>query len=155
MRGWRRLLALATATAVATVTLVAVPPLVDSEPEAATAADARDFDPGRIIDDAVFYAPGAMTTEQVQAFLAANGDQNSQTGQGAVFQFTAFDLDVRNFEGLQLDVLQPPNSAPTANADTLAATEDTPAVWAPSALLGNDTALADEIDALKRQLQME
>ncbi|MHB1219760.1 MAG: beta strand repeat-containing protein, partial [Alphaproteobacteria bacterium] len=74
-----------------------------------------------------------------QAFLAANSNQSSMTGQGTVFQFTAFDLDVRNFEGLQLNVIPPPNSAPTANADTLSATEDTQAVWAPSALLGNDT----------------
>ncbi|MCX7353463.1 MAG: Ig-like domain-containing protein [Alphaproteobacteria bacterium] len=74
-----------------------------------------------------------------QSFLNANSNQNSATGQGAVFQFNAFDLSVRNFEGLQLDVIAPPNSAPTANADSLTATEDTQSVWAPSVLLGNDT----------------
>src|SRR6185295_8816910 len=72
-----------------------------------------------------------------QQFLSANSNQNSVTGQGAVFQFNAFDLSVRNFESLQLNVIAPPTSAPTANADSLTATEDTQSVWAPSVLLAN------------------
>ena len=35
----------------------------------ASAANAKDFNPGRIIDDAVFYNGGAMNASQVQAFL--------------------------------------------------------------------------------------
>lgn len=35
------------------------------------AADASNFDPGRIIDDAVFYNSGSMTAAQIQIFLEA------------------------------------------------------------------------------------
>ena len=37
------------------------------------AAIAGDFDPGNIISDTVFFDPGAMTANQVQAFLSAKG----------------------------------------------------------------------------------
>ncbi|MFN4281736.1 MAG: putative Ig domain-containing protein [Alphaproteobacteria bacterium] len=53
-----------------------------------------------------------------QAFLAANNDPNSDDG--AVFQFTAFDLQVSNFENLEV-VIEDTNTAPivaTPIADT-------------------------------------
>ncbi|MGE0093268.1 MAG: Ig-like domain-containing protein [Alphaproteobacteria bacterium] len=109
------------------------------------AADYADggsgYDTLQLTFTAAEYASAAVQADiaAFQAFLASNSNQNSVTGQGAVFHFSAFDLDVRNFEGLQLNVIAPPNSAPTANADTLSATEDEQAVWAPSALLANDT----------------
>lgn len=40
---------------------------------AAEAAVAADFDPGNIISDQVFFAPGTMTADQVQAFLSSRG----------------------------------------------------------------------------------
>ncbi|WP_129338193.1 hypothetical protein [Cellulomonas endophytica] len=39
----------------------------------AAAADARDFDPGSIISDSVFYDPGTMSAGQIQTFLDARG----------------------------------------------------------------------------------
>lgn len=47
------------------------------------AADLSKFDPGRIIDDGVFYNPSTMTTKQIQAFLDThigwNHAQKTQT----------------------------------------------------------------------------
>ena len=48
----------------------------------ATAAEARYFNPGRIIDDVVFYNAGAMTTDQIQAFLNAKVPACDTNGTG-------------------------------------------------------------------------
>lgn len=60
---------------VAVVTLVAsllsVFVITTPPAQAATSADARMFDPGNIISDALFFDGGAMTSAQVQAFLNA------------------------------------------------------------------------------------
>ncbi|SIN70495.1 hypothetical protein [Agromyces cerinus] len=68
---WQRLCGVLTAAAIATSVLVALPPTLGSAPEAAVAADARQFDPGNIMSDEIFYAPGTMSVAQVQAFLVA------------------------------------------------------------------------------------
>jgi hypothetical protein len=58
----------------ATVALGVVPVVVDPAAlPAAEAAVAADFDPGNIISDQVFFAPGTMTANQVQAFLSTRG----------------------------------------------------------------------------------
>ncbi|MFB9309277.1 hypothetical protein BJY17_001262 [Agromyces hippuratus] len=68
---WQRLCGVLTAAAIATSALVALPLALGSAPEAAVAADARQFDPGNIMSDEIFYAPGTMSVAQVQAFLVA------------------------------------------------------------------------------------
>ena len=54
-----------------------------------------------------------------QTFLATNSDPS--TNSGALFHFSAFNLTVRNFEGLELDIVgggnQPPVLAAPANID--------------------------------------
>ena len=44
------------------------------------AADARDFNPGRIIDDEVFYNSGALTANQIQTFLSAKSPNCDTNG---------------------------------------------------------------------------
>ena len=64
----RRILAVVVATATLAGLAVAGP-LTPAAP--AQAAFATEFDPGNIISDQVFYASGAMSAAQVQAFLDA------------------------------------------------------------------------------------
>ena len=45
--------------------------LTPTSPPSAEAADGRDFDPGQIIADDVFYNSTTMTVDQIQAFLSA------------------------------------------------------------------------------------
>jgi len=45
--------------------------LTPPSPQSAEAADGRDFDPGQIIADDVFYNSRTMTVDQIQAFLSA------------------------------------------------------------------------------------
>jgi large repetitive protein len=66
-------------------------------------------------------------------FLAANTDPLSPTGEGAVFQFTAFDLEARNFEQL---VINSGNEGPDAVDDNATTDEDSPVTIS---ILGNDT----------------
>ena len=66
----RRILAVVVATATLAELAVAGP-LTPAAP--AQAAFATEFDPGNIISDQVFYASGAMSAAQVQAFLDAKG----------------------------------------------------------------------------------
>ncbi|MFK4115529.1 hypothetical protein ACI2K6_12950 [Microbacterium sp. NPDC006705] len=47
-------------------------------PTSASAADARNFDPGNIISDANFYSTSTMNAGDVQAFLDAKGNRCSQ-----------------------------------------------------------------------------
>ena len=62
-----------------------------------------------------------------QAFLAANSNPSGNFGPS--FQFTAFDLTVRNFEALDIKVVGGgANQDPTAVADSGAADEDGPAI---------------------------
>ncbi|MFN0044675.1 MAG: choice-of-anchor C family protein [Alphaproteobacteria bacterium] len=65
------------------------------------------------------------------AFLAVNSNPNGDNG--PLFQFTSFDLDVRDWEGVNLVLT---NVGPTANADANATTEDNIAT---GNVLGNDT----------------
>ena len=63
----RRPLAVLLALVAGLATLVAVPG------ERAAAADLRQFDPGLIISDSIFYDSASMTAAQVQSFLDAKG----------------------------------------------------------------------------------
>ncbi len=49
-------------------------------PQQASAANAKDFNPGRIIDDAVFYNSSAMDTSQIQALLNAKNPSCDTNG---------------------------------------------------------------------------
>ncbi len=49
-------------------------------PQASHAANKNDFDPGYIVDDAVFYNSGAMTTAQVQRFLESKNPNCDYNG---------------------------------------------------------------------------
>jgi VCBS repeat-containing protein len=77
-----------------------------------------------------------------RAFLADKSDPGSDHGK--TFQFQTFDLDARNFEALDILLV---NSAPTAHGDTGATNEDTPLVIAAPGLLSNDTD-PDHLDVL-------
>lgn len=48
----------------------------------ASAVSASDFDPGRIIDDVVFYNPNAMSASQIQTFLNAKNPHCDTNGSG-------------------------------------------------------------------------
>ena len=85
---------------------------------------------------------GELADAQVQAdiaafldFLALNSDVTSDTNEGPVFAFTAFDLTARNFENLVVTNTGG-NEPPVATDDTAATDEDNPIVI--DALL-NDT----------------
>ncbi len=60
---------------IAAVILVSGGLVVGSVPTPALAADASDFDPGMLIADEVFYAPGAMSAAEVEAFLRDKGSR--------------------------------------------------------------------------------
>lgn len=71
MRQWgRKLLAASIATLLAVTGLVAVQSSVAPAPSA-SAAVAKDFDPGDIISDAMFYNSRTMSVASIQAFLNA------------------------------------------------------------------------------------
>jgi len=70
-----------------------------------------------------------------EAFLAENG--SGCGGHGKVFEFTSFDLTVRNFEALEVIS---GNTPPVANGDSYSTLEDTPLVVpAAAGVLSNDT----------------
>jgi hypothetical protein len=70
-------------SALVLVIIVAVFSSVFLAPSAKTSAlDGNDFDPGRIIDDSVFYDKSSMSSSQIQSFLNAkmpNCDRNGTT----------------------------------------------------------------------------
>jgi hypothetical protein len=70
-----------------------------------------------------------------EAFLAENG--SGCGSHGKVFEFTSFDLTVRNFEALEVIS---GNTPPVANGDSYSTLEDTPLVVpAAAGVLSNDT----------------
>ena len=77
-----------------------------------------------------------------EAFLAQNANACGDTG--PAFEFTSFDLSVRDFE--KLDILLV-NSAPTARGDSGATDEDTLLLVSAPGVLANDTD-ADHLDVL-------
>jgi VCBS repeat-containing protein len=77
-----------------------------------------------------------------RAFLAGNA--NARGDKGPVFEFSSFDLNVRNFE--KLDILLV-NTDPTAQADSASTDEDTLLLVAAPGVLANDTD-ADHLDVL-------
>lgn len=65
----RRLAAILAAWACAIALLVALPATVAPTSSASAAANAADWNPGNIIDDAVFYDGDSMTAGEIQTFL--------------------------------------------------------------------------------------
>jgi hypothetical protein len=58
----------------------------------ASAVKASDFNPGRIIDDAVFYNSGAMTPNQIQTFLDAKNPNCDTNGTGRAVEWGRSDI---------------------------------------------------------------
>ena len=77
-----------------------------------------------------------------QDFLAHRANPHGDNGRE--FEFKSFNLDVRNFEALQVQLV---NTAPTARADVGATNEDTPLVVAGPGVLANDSD-PDHLDVL-------
>ena len=77
-----------------------------------------------------------------QDFLARRANPHGDNGRE--FEFKSFNLDVRNFEALQVQLA---NTAPTARADAGATNEDTPLVVAGPGVLANDSD-PDHLDVL-------
>ncbi|WP_158437814.1 LGFP repeat-containing protein [Naasia lichenicola] len=67
---FKRIFAMAAAALAVVGILQLMPAMADAE-DAAVAADLSVFDPGRIIDDSIFFNGSAMTAQQVQAFLVS------------------------------------------------------------------------------------
>src|SRR5688572_21980238 len=93
---------------------------------------------------------GEARLASVQSDIAAfetflDRHASSRSDHGREFEFKSFNLDVRNFEALQIELV---NRAPTANGDSAATNEDTPLVLAGAALLANDTD-PDHLDVIK------
>jgi VCBS repeat-containing protein len=93
---------------------------------------------------------GEARLASVQSDIAAfetflDRHAGSRSDHGREFEFKSFNLDVRNFEALQIELV---NRAPTANGDSAATNEDTPLVLAGAALLANDTD-PDHLDVIK------
>jgi VCBS repeat-containing protein len=81
--------------------------------------------------------------DSVQADIAAfraflEGRSNPYGDHGKVFQFKSFDLDVRNFEALDIVTLGG-NAAPVADGDTYDAVEDVHLVVPGPGVMANDT----------------
>ena len=57
--------------------------------EEVNAANGADFNPGRIIDDDVFYNNGAMSTSQIQTFLNARVPSCDTNGSGIATEFNS------------------------------------------------------------------
>jgi len=92
---------------------------------------------------------GEFHLASVQADIAAfeaflDSHANPQSDHGKTFEFKSFDLDARNFEALEIVLV---NSAPTAGADAIATDEDTPLHIAAPGLLANDSD-PDHLDVL-------
>ena len=77
-----------------------------------------------------------------QDFLAHRANPHGDNGRE--FEFKSFNLDVRNFEALQVQLV---NTAPNARADVGATNEDTPLVVAGPGVLANDSD-PDHLDVL-------
>lgn len=77
-----------------------------------------------------------------EAFLDARA--NPRSDHGKTFEFKSFDLDARNFEALDVALV---NGAPTALDDAEDTDEDTPITIAPASVLANDSD-ADHLDVL-------
>src|SRR5262245_7007526 len=77
-----------------------------------------------------------------QDFLARPANQHGDNG--GEFEFKSFNLDVRNVEALQVQLV---NTAPTARDDPGATNEDTPLVVAGPGVLANDSD-PDHLDVL-------
>lgn len=76
---------------VSTLLSFTLPFLTNSTPTA-SAADAANFKPGRIIDDYVFYNNNSMSTSQVQSFLNARMQNCDTNGTGAATEWGRPDL---------------------------------------------------------------
>ena len=87
---------------------------------------------------------GEAQFASVQQDIAAFQDFLAGGDNGRQFEFQSFNLDVRNFEALQVQLV---NTAPTAQADAGATNEDTPLVVAGSGVLANDSD-PDHLDVL-------
>jgi VCBS repeat-containing protein len=87
----------------------------------------------------------ASVQQDIAAFLDFLALQTSpRGGNGARFEFASFNLDVRNVEALQVQLV---NTLPTANADAGTTSEDTPLVVAGPGMLANDSD-GDHLDVL-------
>jgi VCBS repeat-containing protein len=83
--------------------------------------------------------------QDIAAFRAFLEDHaNPGSDHGKTFHFESFNLDARNFEALEITLV---NAAPTATADAIATDEDTPLLVAAPGLLANDTD-PDHLDVL-------
>jgi hypothetical protein len=71
-----------------------------------------------------------------EAFLARRANPHSDSGK--TFQFQSFDLDVRNFEALEIQLVGG-NAAPVARNDSYSLDEDTVLLVAGPGVAGNDT----------------
>jgi VCBS repeat-containing protein len=80
--------------------------------------------------------------EAFEAFLDRKADPRGDHGK--TFHFQSFDLDARNIEALEIQLI---NNAPTANADAAGTDEDTPVAIGAASLLANDTD-PDHLDVL-------
>ena len=77
-----------------------------------------------------------------EAFLECRANPRGEHGK--TFHFQSFDLDARNFEALEIVLL---NAAPIARNDAAQTDEDTPLAIAPASLLANDSD-TDHLDEL-------
>jgi VCBS repeat-containing protein len=71
--------------------------------------------------------------EAFEAFLEAKSNPRGEHGK--TFHFQSFDLDARNFEALEIVLV---NVGPTAHGDTAETNEDTAITIAPASVLAND-----------------
>src|SRR5688572_11449275 len=109
-----------------------------------------DYDGGTGSDTLVLrltYGEARLTSVQddlaaFEAFLDRHASARSDHGRQ--FEFRSFDLDVRNFEALRVELV---NRAPTAVADSGAIDEDTLLVVAGPGVLANDSD-PDHLDVL-------
>lgn len=72
--------------------LIASFSLILTRVQTADAANAKDFNPGRIIDDAVFYNSGAMSASQIQSFLNSKVPSCDTNGTGKATEWGRPDL---------------------------------------------------------------